>query len=111
MIYKFKGDASNSQRWREVKDQVLNKAMSQNGINMSLLEERQTLDEDLYKNSKGEVTASIQLQLLKKREEMEEKNMKIFGVLMKHIEPNSRAWSILGGLVKGSDPIETKGDL
>ena len=24
---------------------------------------------------------------------------------MKHIEPNSRAWAILGDLVKGSDPI------
>ena len=40
---------------------------------MTLLDERQTLDEDLYKNSKGEVTASIQLQLLKKKEEMEKK--------------------------------------
>ena len=81
--YKFKGDGSNSHRWHEVKDQVLNKAMSLNGFKMSLLEERQTLDTDLYKNSKGEVTASIQLQLLKKKEEMEEKEMKVFGVLMK----------------------------
>ena len=31
--------------------------------------------------------------------------MKVSGVLMKHIEPNSRAWAILGDLVKGSDPI------
>ena len=31
--------------------------------------------------------------------------MKVFGVLMKHIEPNSRAWAILGDLVKCSDPI------
>ena len=43
------------------------------GFKMTLLDERQTLDEDLYKNSKGEVTASIQLQLLKKKEEMEKK--------------------------------------
>ena len=83
--YKFKGDGSDSHRWREVKDQVLNKAMSQNRFKMSPLEERQTLDEDLYKNSRGEVTAGIQLQLLKKKEGMEEKEMKVFGVLMKHI--------------------------
>ena len=31
--------------------------------------------------------------------------MKVFGGLMKHIEPKSRAWAILGDLVKGSDPI------
>ena len=32
--------------------------------------------------------------------------MKVFGILMKHIEPNSRAWAILAGdLVKDSDPI------
>ena len=31
--------------------------------------------------------------------------MKVFGVLMKHIEPNSRAWAILGDVVKGSDQI------
>ena len=31
--------------------------------------------------------------------------MRVFGVLMKHIELNSRAWAILDDLVKGSDPI------
>jgi len=31
--------------------------------------------------------------------------MKVFGILMKHIEPNSRAWAILGDLVKDSDPV------
>ena len=102
--YKFKGDGSDSHTWREVKDQDLNKSMSLNGFKMSLLEEKQTLDADLYKKLKGEVTASIQLQLLKKKE-IEEKEMKVFGVLIKHIEPNSRAWAILGDLVTGSDPV------
>ena len=53
------------------------------------------------------VTRTIQLQLLvKKKEKFEEKEMKkVFGVLMKHIESNSRALAILGDLVKGSDPI------
>ena len=37
--YKFKGDGSDSHRWREVKDQVLNKSMSGQGFKMmSLLE-------------------------------------------------------------------------
>ena len=36
--YKFRGDGSDSHRWREVKDQVLNKAMSGHGFRMSLLE-------------------------------------------------------------------------
>ena len=31
--------------------------------------------------------------------------MKVFGALMKHMEPNSRAWAILGDLVKESDPV------
>ena len=38
--YKFKGDGSDSHsRWREVKDQVLNKSMSHHGFKMSLLDE------------------------------------------------------------------------
>ena len=48
---------------------------------------------------------SGKIALEKKKEEIEEKQMKVFGVLMKHIEPNSRAWAIFGDLVKGSDPI------
>jgi len=48
---------------------------------------------------------SGKIALEKKKEEIEEKQMKVFGVLMKHIEPNSRAWAILGDLVKVSDPI------
>ena len=48
---------------------------------------------------------SGKIALEKKKEEIEEKQMKVFGVLMKHIEPNSRAWAILGDLVKDSDPI------
>ena len=40
--YKFRGDGSDSHRWREVKDQVLNKSMSQHGFKMSLLPGIQT---------------------------------------------------------------------
>ena len=53
--YKFKGDGSDSHRWREVKDQVLNKSMSQHEFKISFLEEKQKLDEALYKMSKGEM--------------------------------------------------------
>ncbi len=103
--YKFRGDGSDSHRWREVKDQVLNKAMSGQGFKMSLLEIKPVPDEDIYKNATGAFTTSGKIALEKKKEEIEEKQMKVFGVLMKHIEPNSRAWAILGDLVKGADPI------
>ena len=103
--YKFKGDGSDLHRWREVKDQVLNKAMSGQGFKMSLLEIKSVPDEDIYKNATGAFTTSGKIALEKKKEEIEEKQMKVFGVLMKHIEPNSRAWAFLGDLVKGADPI------
>ena len=103
--YKFKGDGSDSHRWREVKDQVLNKSMSQHGFKMSLLETKQVPDETIYRNATGVMTTSGKITLEKKKEEIEEKQMTVFGVLMKHIEPNSRAWAILGDLVKDSDPV------
>ena len=54
--YKFRGDGSDSHRWREVKDQVLNKSMSGQGFKMSLLEIKPVPDEDIYKNSTGVFT-------------------------------------------------------
>ena len=50
--YKFRGDGSDSHRWREVKDQVLNKSMSGQGFKMwsrgrSLLEIKPVPDEDI----------------------------------------------------------------
>ena len=77
-------------------NQVLNKAMSQNGLKMSLLETKQVPDEAIYRNAAGMMSTSGKIALEKKKEEIEEKQMKVFGVLMKHIEPNSRAWAILG---------------
>ena len=73
--YKFKGDASDSHRWREVKDQVLNKAMSQNGFKMSLLETKQVPDEAIYRNAAGMMSTSGKIALEKKKEEIEEKQM------------------------------------
>ena len=70
-----------------------------------LLETKQVLDEAIYRNATGVMTTSGKIALEKKKEEIEEKEMKGFGMLMKHIEPNSRAWAILGDLVKGSDPV------
>ena len=72
---------------------------------MSLLETKPVPDETIYQNATGVMPTSGKIALEKKKEEIEKKQMKIFGVLMKHIEPNSRAWAILGDLVKGSDPI------
>jgi len=86
-------------------NQVLNKAMSQNGFKMSLLETKRVPDEAIYRNAAGMMSTSGKIALEKKKEEIEEKQMKVFGVLMKHIEPNSRAWAILGDLVKGLDPV------
>ena len=103
--YKFKGDGSDSHRWREVKDQVINKSMSEKGFKMTLLEIKPVPDEEIYQNAAGAFTTSGKIALEKKKEEIEEKQMKVFGVLMKHIEPNSRAWAILGDLVKDPDPI------
>ena len=62
-------------------------------------------DEDIYKNSTGVFTTSGKIALEKKKEEIDKDQMKVFGILMKHIEPNSRAWAILGDLVKDSDPV------
>ena len=56
--YKFKGDGSDLHRWREVKDQVLNKAMSGQGFKMSLVEIKPVPDEDIYKNATGAFTTS-----------------------------------------------------
>ena len=103
--YKFKGDGSDSHRWREIKDQVLNKAMSGQGFKMSLLETKPVPDEDIYKNSTGVFTISGKIALEKKKEEIDKDQMKVFGILIKHIEPNSRAWAIIGDLVKDSDPV------
>ena len=56
---KFKGDGSDSHRWREVKDQVLNKSMSQHGgFKMSLLETKPVPDETIYQNATGVMTTS-----------------------------------------------------
>jgi hypothetical protein len=79
--------------------------MSQHGFKMSLLETKPVPDETIYQNATGVMPTSGKIALEKKKEEIEEKQMKVFEVLMKHIEPNSRAWAILGDLVKGSDPI------
>jgi hypothetical protein len=103
--YKFKGDGSDSHRWREVKDQVINKSMSEKGFKMTLLESKPVPDEEIYKNAAGAFTTSGKIALEKKKEEIEEKQMKVYGVLMKHIEPNSRAWAILGDLVKDPNPV------
>jgi len=87
-------------------DQVLNKSrMSGQGFKMSLLEAKPEPDENIYKNAAGVFTITARIALEKKKDEIEEKQMKVLGVLMKHIEPNSRAWAILGDLVKGSDPV------
>ena len=88
-----------------MKDQVLNKSISQHGFKMSLLEIKQVPDEAIYRNAIGTMSTSGKIALEKKKEEIEEKQRKVFGVLMKHIEPNSRAWAILGDFVKGSDPV------
>ena len=72
---------------------------------LSALETKPVPDETIYQNATGVMPASGKIALEKKKEEIEEKQMKVFGVLMKHIEPNSRAWAILGDLVKGSDSI------
>jgi len=60
---------------------------------MSLLDEEQRhtvrwMKPPPYKSLRGEVTASIKIQLLKKKEELEEKEMKVFGVLMKLLLPD-----------------------
>ena len=87
---------------------MLNKSMlsHHHGFKMPLfVEERQTPDEKIYKNSRTVMSTSGKVAFQKKKEDIEEKEMMFFGVLMKHIEPNLRAWTILGELVKGADPI------
>ena len=71
----------------------------------SLLEIKPVPDEDIYKSSTGVFTTSGKIALEKKKEEIDKDQMKVFGILIKHIEPNSRAWAIIGDLVKDSDPV------
>ena len=104
--YKFRGDAEDSELWRYMEETVLNQALAKEGFKMNWLYEKQEPDKKMYENDKGVMSPTNKIKYQTKLEEIEQKELKVFGILLEHIDPASRAFSLIGldNLMKG-DPV------
>ena len=71
-------------------------ALAKEGFKMNWLLEKQEPDIEMYENDKGIMTPANKQKYKAKLEEIEAKEMKVFGILLSHIEPASRAFSLIG---------------
>jgi hypothetical protein len=104
--YKFRGDAEDSELWKYMEETVLNQALAKEGFKMTWLYEKQKPDQKMYENEKGVMSPTNKIKYQAKIEEIEAKELKVFGILLDHIEPASRAFALIGidTLMKG-DPV------
>ena len=109
MDYKFRGDAEDSEKWRYMEETVLNQALAKEGFKMNWLYEKREPDKKIYENDKGIMSRTNKIKYQAKLEEIEAKELKVFGILQEHIEPASRAFSLIGleNLMKG-DPDDVR---
>ena len=89
-----------------MEETVLNQALAKEGFKMNWLYEKQEPDRKMYENDKGVMSPTNKIKYQAKIEEIEAKELKVFGILLEHLESGSRAISLIGleNLMKG-DPV------
>jgi len=84
---------------------VITSALALEGFKFILLLENQVPNPTLYKDDDRDMTTRDKQSLQKKKEEIEDKEMKVFGILIDLIEPGKRAWTLINEVIKTGDPV------
>jgi len=103
--YRFRGDASDASLFKAFEEEVITSALALEGFKFIWLLEKQVPDPTLYEDDDGDMTTRDKQSLQKKKEEIEDKEMKVFGILIDLIEPGKRAWTLINEVIKTGDPV------
>ena len=88
------GDATGVNLFKAFEEEVITSALALEGFKFIWLLEKQVPDPTLYADDDGDMTTRDKQSLQKKKDEIEEKEMKVFGILIDFIEPGKRAWTL-----------------